>query len=404
MKALLSVLLAASLSANLVMVLRHRPANSVPTTAPSGPDAVSSPASSPAQPAVTQGAAPRPAAGASDLPRWHAVGTEADLTRFVANLRGAGYPPAVIRAMVNAVVEERFAGRQPGADQPFWKRRNPGEEVIAAQLALRAERQALVEQLLGPDARPSATLNANERNWRYGSLSDAKIDAIAKIERDYGEITAETWAKRRGNAATSMETTLQSQALMEREKLADISALLSPEELADYEMRNSNAASTLMSNLRNVDVNAAEYAQLYAIQKAFAAANPPSATFTAAAAMQRLNAQLETNEKFRDVLGDARFYAYVEGADPQYANLARSLATYPSVTPAATYAVYQLQAELRSGFPTSGRTPTAEETNALRARVNAINARLDAVLGAQVAEAYRQSAGGRAFNSFRGRP
>jgi hypothetical protein len=321
-------------------------------------------------------------------------------------LRAAGYPASVIRAVINQLLTERFAARSPAAGLPFWKRNAPTAESMAAQTALNNERRALFESLLGPDARPSAMLDADSRERRYGPLADGKIDAIAKIERDYQEISAESWAKRKGNAATDYATVMQTQQLMEKEKLADLAGVLTPEELTQYEMRTSMPAQALINNLRNVDLTAAEYAQLYQAQKDFAAANPPLGTMDAAVYAQRQLAQLALNEQVRAVLGDARFYSYLEGADHNYAVVAQALAKYPAVTPATTYQVYQLQTELQSQMAQTSRggQMTPDQVEVMRNTVTTYNSKLEAAVGPEVAEAYRNQGMGRIFTSFRVAP
>jgi len=413
MKPLLFVLLAASLVANVVLgVLARRsssPASGAPALVPVTGDSASAlaPGQSPATVAI--GSPGGSAAAPASVPTvWHAANTDQDLHRVVAGLRAAGYPATVIRAVINQLLNERYAARQPDAGQPFWKQGLSTPETAAAQTVLNNERQALFESLLGPDARPSAVLTPVVRDRRYGALSDDKIDAIAKIERDYNEMSAEAWAKRRGNAVTSMDAMMQSQQLMEKEKLADLASVLTPEELAQYEMRNSNVARTLFNNLRNVEITEAEYARLYQAQKAFTVANPPRSTMDGVTYAQRQLAQLALNEQARAVLGDARFYSYLEGADSSYANVAQALGKYPAVTPAATYQVYQLQTELQSQMTqlqsVRSGPPPPEKMEELRTTVASYNTRLEATLGTEVAEAYRNQGMGRIFTSFRQAP
>jgi hypothetical protein len=413
MKPLLFVLLAASLVANVALIVSSR------RTAPA---AIATPSSAAVPPGagIASAAVPdqRPSAGATTQPggstapvttvptSWHGAGSDQDLHHLVASLRTAGYPPSLIRAVINQLLTERFASRQPNAGLPFWKRMSPGPETAAAQAALNHERQALFEAVLGPDARPSALLDADARERRYGPLGDEKIDAIAKIESDYQEMSAESWAKRRGNAVTNMETAMQSQQLMEKEKFADLAGVLTPEELAQYEMRNSDSARRLFNNLRNVEISEAEYARLYQAQKAFDDANPMRATMDASAMMQRQLAQLALNEQARTVLGDTRFFSYLEGADHMYAMTAQALAKYPAVTPATTYQVYQLQLELQNQLTQTSRggQMTAAQGETLKNVVAAYNAKLEATVGPEVAEAYRNQGMGRMFGSFRQTP
>ncbi|HEX2862191.1 MAG TPA: hypothetical protein VHN79_11150 [Lacunisphaera sp.] len=412
MKPLLLVLLAASLVANIVLARRSAPAGSATATAsfasstPSASEAGSATNTTAANARMGTAGSASSLASASRTPvgaLWRSAETEQDLHRVVADLRAAGYPADVVRAVVNHLLKYRFASREPNAGQPFWKRRGQTPESVVAQAALSNERRALFEALLGPDARPSAMLDADSRERQYGPLANDKIDALAKIERDYSEMSAEAWAKRRGNVLTSMEANMQTQQLMEKDKMADMAAVLSPEELAQYEMRNSPSARTLINNLRNVDITADEYARLYQAQKAFDEANPRRATMDQAAFAQRQAAQMTFNEEARTVLGDTKFYAYLEGADFQYAQVSKSIAALPSVTPAATYQVYRLQNELQGVMAqaTRGGPISAEKTAELRSTIETYNTRLEALIGTEAAETYRKQGSGRIFSSFR---
>jgi hypothetical protein len=413
MKSFLLVLLAASLAANLVLsVLAWRSTSATSANVLSAQAAATGTAGSSRATATSSGGVPEKMSAGTAVGQdalsgtgWHGARTDQDLHRLVADLRAAGYPASLVRAVVNQLLTERFAPRSPNAGQPFWKRGFPTPEMAAAQTALNSERQALFEALLGPDARPSALLDGDGRERRYGALPDDKIDAIARIERDYNEMSAESWAKRKGNAVASMDTLMQSEQLMEQEKLADLAKVLTPEELAQYEMRNSNAARALFNNLRNVDITDAEYAQLYEAQKAFEAATPRRSTMDQAAYMQRVSAQMALNEAARAVLGESRFYAYVEGADSMYAMAARALNKFPTVTPAASYQVYQLQVELQNQIARNASPQMSPaQAEALRNLVESYNNKLELLVGTAAANAYRNQGMGQVFKSFRSTP
>ena len=420
MKTVLFVLLAASLAANIVLGLRTaRPASrhvagssgesaaqGAPSAAVTGGPAADAPARAASPTSGGAGQATSSRAGGPVPHVWQPVSSDDDMRRTVADLRAAGYPAAVVRAVVNQLLNERFAPRQPNAGQPFWKQSAPTPEMVAAQNALNQERQALFEVLLGPDARPSAVLDEAARQRRYGSLADEKIDAVARIERDYGEMTAESWAKRRGNVLTSSDAAMQAQQLMEKEKLADLAAVLTPEELAEYEMRHSNSARSLINNLRNVEISAAEYAQLYEAQKAFDEANPMRSNMDQNAWVRRQADQRTFNEQARAVLGEQRFYSYLEGADRMYAMVAQALSAHPSVTPSAAYQVYQLQTDLQAIMYQASRDgpPSQDKMAEMRTVVESYNERLESLVGAEAAEAYRKQGNGRMFNSFRNAP
>lgn len=192
MKTLLFVLLAASLIANVALVVLSRrsatPPAAASTSTSSGGDSIAStsPAPVPAQtPTIVATKRPEPPAGATAVAPFvwpTTTQTDQDLHRVVAGLRAAGYPAPVIRAVINQLLNERFAARSPNAGQPFWKRSgSPTPETVAAQTALSHERQAMFEALLGPDARPSAMMDGEAKERRYGTLSasySARLDTL----------------------------------------------------------------------------------------------------------------------------------------------------------------------------------------------------------------------------------
>lgn len=413
MKSLLLVLLAASLAANVVLAVRNRqPAASAAAASESSVAAAKSSASS--NKTATAGTSSATAAGptaatapAGPTPHvWKPVVSEGDMHRLVADLRAAGYPPSVTRAVVNQLLNDRFASRQPGANEPFWKQTGSTPEAVAARNALNKERQTLFESLLGDDARPSAMIDEATRSRRYGALGDDKIDAIARIERDYSEMNAEAWAKRRNNSVASTETTMQIQQLMEAEKAAELAAVLSPEELAQYEMRSSRSARTVMNHLRNLDVSESEFTRLYAAQTAFDAANPRSASMDATTFAQRRADQLILNEQAKSVLGEERFYSYLESSDSNYANVAQALGKHAPANPATSYQVYQMQMELQSLLSQMGRNgpPSSDKIAQARATVESYNQQLEQLLGPEAAAAYRKEGSGRIFSSMRSGP
>ena len=408
MKPLLIALLAASLAANVALLIRTRP-SAVTAASPETGGPVKPGSASTSNPTAAQNhGAFSSGRGDGDTTlaslTWQPVDSEQDLHQVVARLRAAGYPPAVIRAVVNHLLTEYFASRQPTAGLPYWKQRG-GPEVAASINALNQERRALFDSLLGADALPSAQLKPGERERRYGNLSDEKINALATIERDYSEINFEMWAKGRGGAGGN-RAAAQSQELMEQEKLADYAAVLTPEELKQYQMRSSSSAQSLMNNLRTVDVSEAEYARLFELRKRFDDANPMRPNMDTALFAQRQVQQMALNEEAREVLGEERFYAYLAEADRQYGQVAQALSAQGPVPPATSYQVYQLQHEIQRRVNQAARNGqmSKEKTEEVRTWIEAANIRLNTLLGPEAANAYRSHGQGRIFSAFRAPP
>ncbi|HLP24154.1 MAG TPA: hypothetical protein VK477_00650, partial [Acidobacteriota bacterium] len=258
-----------------------------------------------------------------------------------------------------------------------------------------------LEAILGPDARPSARLDAVARARQYGNLPDAKIDAIAAIERDYQEMQSDVSRMEEGMTFNFEEwgARQQQRNLLKSEMRADLEKILTPTELTEYELRNSDAARRIAFSLRDLPVNAAEFAALFEVQRAFDATNPPlSGRVTMEQMNARQNAEQARLEQMRAVLADDRFFTYLAASNSEYRALTALAKQFPSVTPTSAYQALQLSAKVqqeRNTLATSGGLRTRE---ALQAAYADWNARLDAVLGPDAAAAYRKSNYGRAFN------
>lgn len=379
MKPILVTLLLVSLAGNAalaVFALRPKsPAVPVAQASPAGPSA---PATTPASADVS--AAPV---------NWQTLKPGPNLHDLVTNLRAAGFPPAVIRAIMNQMVADRLAN--PGMDElPFWKRNFNNPEYRAAQEQLNTDRRNLLAELLGPDARPAATMDPVSRERRYGSLSDDKIDQIETLNRDFSEMRTKLLADRKPG---DIQNPMAVQAGLEQELQKELAAVLTPAELEQYEMRSSQAASRVMANLRSVDVNETEYAALFRAQKAFEAADPSRQGVLGVESMaQRALAQEQLNEQARAVLTDDRFYEYLKSADYEYARAAQFAAKYPSITPAMTYELTQIERENQTAMVTMSRAGAGASPGDRMAQMTAARqayqAKLTNLLGTEAAAAY----------------
>lgn len=363
------------------------------------------------------GAAPEPGAAAPSAPlspldraredidsrAWANLAPGADLPGFVARLRAAGFPPRVVRTLVQQLVNERIPADPAEKEaRPYWV----AEDLAAAherRQKSHRERQALLESLLGPEARPGATLDATTRERRFGHLSGDKVDALLKLERDYGEVESLLVADRPARALTPEESKRfqQERALVEREKLADLARILTPAELEQYELRNSGVARNLSRQLRGVELSEQEYAALYRLQKTFETQYPQGLSLGPDAYHQRMTAQLNLQQQFRGVLDEARFIAYLNATDYGYTQAREFTRTYPALTPAATYDFYRLQLQMQGAFRDVSQNQAlsgAQRAERVRTIASEYEPRLAAVLGPEALAAYKQSQQGRVLN------
>lgn len=397
---LLFALLGLSLAGNLWFLLATRDPSSAPASAAS-PAAKNS---APHALATAQATAAADAKSATDeaappaSPRgitWRTPRTDDDYRALAADLRAAGFPSRLIYRVLAGLHRQQHLPDSPLGKAPYWQR----TAVTFSKEMQVFEREAhdQIAELLGPDGRPSAQLDAVTRKRRYGSLSDAKIDAIAQIERDYQEMQGDIYRDAR-NVPDDFATVQKQSNLLGSEKTADLAKILTPAELAEYQLHNSNASQRTASLARNVTLSNEEFAALVRARDTFENTSPTlTGTITPEMMQQRQAALAAYYEQMRAALPDERFYDILQQADPGYRAIAGLGAQFPSVTPAAAYQTLQLQHEAQSARTALLRgRPTPEQIQSAYATWNA---RLDALLGAEAATAYRKTPqGSRAFN------
>lgn len=399
----LIVLLALSLSANVWFATRGLSAASSAGAPPSAAELAARSAASTlerrpsgAGDASSAASAPRPnvAATAPVGLVWKQPRTDEDYRQLAATMRAAVFPPRLIYVALSDLYLRGKRADSPLGRAPFWQR------LAAAQSAemrtFERTHQAHIEELLGPDGRPSVQLTAMNRKRRYGSLSDAKIDAIAAVERDYLEMEGDLHRSPTFSfEAFAMQR--QQSHLLDAEKSADLAKILNASELAEYRLLNSSAGRQTATLVRDVALTADEFAAMTRAREELERANPASANFDPERLRHYQAAQTAYYEQLRAAVPDDRFYAVIERADQNYRVLAALGDRFPSVTPARAYDAFRLRNEVQSEVPALLRDgPSPERVQAAFAEWNA---RLDALLGSDAAAAYRRNAYGRVFNA-----
>ena len=333
---------------------------------------------------------------------WDSPRQGDDLPALISHLRAAGLPAKSIHAILAALLTEQM--RASFAKVPFWQRMSPNKETTVAQQAAARAMQTKLEQILGADGRQSITMDPVTREQRYGSLTDEKLEAVLKLERDYQEIRTNTTQQPSGYNPDEFKERQAQINLLENEKLADLANILTPAELEAYELRNSASARSVIAAVRDIAVSEDEYAAIFRLQKAADATNPMplSSTFDQGQSNKWRAGQVALQEQIHAVLPDDRFYKFLEVADLYYGMIAGFARQNPSVTPATSYKVYQLQNEAEAALSNlSQQSRTAGENSPaaaeLASKLAAYNTRLDALLGPDLAAAYRKKSFSRIF-------
>lgn len=303
MKPLFTVALTASLALHVAFVafiLTHQTATTPPVAEVAAIDA----------PVTTT--APK-----IDAEVWSSLsgsGNGSDLKGLITQLRAAGFPPELIRAIVAAQISELFSARrkalQSSVDNlPFWKNQPPDPKTQLARRQLDREEQKMLRDTLGSDLDPDDPLERLYQNRNLGFLSPEKAVDVRTLVRDVDE--------RRSDLYASGFPDREKLTALEKEQHDRLAQLLTPAELLEYDLRNSNTANSLRTNLAAFQPTEQEFRTIYQLRAAFDErfSNQDIVSFMAP---ERRDAQKVLTEQIKAALGPERAADYERQTDYNY--------------------------------------------------------------------------------------
>jgi hypothetical protein len=186
---------------------------------------------------------------------------------------------------------------------------------------------------------------------RFGAISPDKMEKISALEQDYSEMQMQLRAQSR-TGGFQMPWSGGQLAFLEQEKIKDLKALLSPQEMEHYQMRGSPLGATLQRQLDGFDPTESEYREIYR-QRALADDANRAGGQLYSMMPEGSRAQQALQASLKSALGEARYAEYERGLDHNYQNalrVSRSL-ELPASTAAAVYELQrgtkQREAEIR---------------------------------------------------------
>jgi hypothetical protein len=405
----LKIFLVISLCANLGLAAAFifKGASSSSLLSPSFPQATSGSSSSvknaETDKAAQEGAASAQAAAGISPNLWSKLYSK-DMATFIANLRAAGIPPKMLRLLVSSELSEKYTAKRKelmgdeGA-APFWKMKNNnfGYNAMTKLQALYREQNEEFKQLLGADAKGSMEESAWYFRRTYGNLPADKIESLQKMSNDYSELRSQIYAESNGLLLPEDKEKL---AMLEKENRADLVATLTPEELEEYDMRNSRTASRLRSQYSTFDFTEQEFRSAYALMKSFDdkynSNIPGMQAYDATTAKARMAEEKQIQDQIKQMLGEQRYQEYQRAGDNTY-RVASQLAERLQLPKENAVAVYDLKSsvETQSAAIRSNRSLSVEaKTQALKDLASDASAKLDQFLTSKGAEAFKTSGGG----------
>lgn len=284
----------------------------------------------PATPSVAFGAPKTVISGSTNTPASPMNGTltgtlwselsSIDLRKLVSNLQAAGFSPKMIRAIIQALVSEKYAERLLVArghdkDTPYWKTSNTyysGDKRMKESSRIYREMNKEVRAILGDISLVVGDENLPYLQRQYGSLPSDKLNKLMHIQEDYSEMIAEYQT-----GGTQLPADREKLKLLQQEQRADIAKLLTTEELFEYDLRNSPASWRLRGWNDSFDLAEAEYRALFPLyqklEDQFPSDQGPSNAETDKA---RKTAEEQMQDQIKAALGDARYADYKQSRDP----------------------------------------------------------------------------------------
>jgi hypothetical protein len=324
-----------------------------------------------------------------------------DLKAMVATLRAHGASRAVIRALLNARVNDLFYARRTDlADQvqqqPYWNKKfgRVDPKILAAMNALGKQQNDMVNALLGPDDEGNGDpLNAALLRMQEGGISHEAYTRVQSIKADYGEMKNDVYGKMNGQM---LPEDMAKIAYLQKEEAADVAKALSPDEYVEYQLRNSDTASYLRNTLQGFNPTEDEFKALFKVQSDFD--DQYGSPFTALSPEQQSDRQahqVDLLANIQQALGPDRYADYKQQTDPAYintSNLVERLGLPTSVTQDVTSV--QSDINKRADAIQKDATLSADQrTTQLAALGDEAIAKIRADLGDNGMTAYRQSAG-----------
>ncbi|MEO6569590.1 MAG: hypothetical protein ABIO94_12565 [Opitutaceae bacterium] len=318
-----------------------------------------------------------------------------DLPTQLARLREQGFSPSLTRSILAAQIRTNVAPRRNELEMqyqrsPYFRPKALDAEAFAELRALTREEDRAIRALLGPDVdSPSAQAARNA----LPGVAPERIAQIADIFANYEQMRQDIGSIARGQVP-----------IYERERIigleiamrAELAAVLTSQELEDYDLRTSNVANSLRNTLAGLEVSEPEFRALHKLLSVTdQTLRSLSGPVTPDEARARNDARKQMLDEMATVLGPDRYAAYLRSSDYSYRQTAQ-LVTRLELPLDTANQIYAMQQDLqnRANSLQNNRALDSEDRNAQLATLSEeARARVGAVLGAEGYEAYKEYGG-----------
>jgi hypothetical protein len=407
-----TVFLAISFALNIALimgvVLRKKPESPAPSV-PAQPPAPRTVAADPSVPLLkTTNAAPK-------FPpfNWKDVISD-DLKVYRDRLRSLGCPDLTVHEIIKAEINERFCARRrlvlSSLQNKIWgilsrgemlSRRGALQTEWGRQLQTLAEERAKVmDDVLGggaPAEHAEQLARRREAEQRYSWLADEKREKIIALEERYNQRMSQLTASFAGSEAPNSDAQDSAFAAAKEEFEKARKQLLTPEELEDSRIRETDAANWA-ANLSGFEPTSEEWRSVAVLKADHENAlqelsnNVDLSPDEQIARQKELESKL--NQQIKEALGPEHFAQYELASDGRFES-ARSIVERFALPSEIAIQVYQTQRDAeRVATTLDQKLSPADRQSALEAIRHETERALQSALGSDAFTAYREFAGG----------
>lgn len=330
--------------------------------------------------------------------QWTQIET-ADFQQYMANLRSIGCPEETVRDLIVGEVNKLFAPRFTAlASQmrgfQYWK---PGNKRGLAELrqqleAVQKEKRELLRALLGIDRDPNEkwanlTVDAVAELGRYSFLPAEKEQQVRAIMDKYKELET---SRRSGDMIGSGDSGKK----LREQRHEELAQVLTPEELHELDLRDSNTADSVRSRFGSADLTEEEYRKLFALRKAYEDEQGASPDYTDPEKIRRRGeARQQLNEAYKAALGEERYAEMQRQQDPSWRGLTSVGQQYnlPQSTIDQAYQYQQLASQQMGALLSDPNIASENRRAAMKQIQDELDRQLAGLMGADAYGQFRKT-------------
>jgi hypothetical protein len=315
---------------------------------------------------------------------------QGDAVSLHNQLCALGLPESTVRDMVRAVLmrpcherRQQMLASKAAGNRAWWRGPDGGAEALTKEerAELWAMTRGINTQLLaimdGGGAAERARMDA-----RYGFLPADKVDRLAGLDRDYGELRADLFHESRRFKVAGDDEALR---LIREERERDLAAILSPAEYEQYQKRYSPTAAKLRQRVAGMDITESEYSAIYEVLAPLEKNSGENLSGKDRAVWQQASV-----DAIRSILGGERYAAYERATSPDYVNLQAAAERF-AIPDGTINQVYNLRDDVASQsqrIAADKSLSARQKRDALAALATNTRAEVRSQLGDKVADAY----------------